>query len=144
MGGKWSHRRDAAAHKRARKALLPGVVPGETPCYRCRHPLEAGDLIQLDHAGDGSYGGFSHGSPCRVCGKRCNQRAGGIKAALLAGKQLRDRACVICGKNFTASRGTDGSLAATCGSRDCVRQIRAMRKARLDDPDPPPQTGRPW
>jgi hypothetical protein len=145
MGGQWSHRRDSAAHKRARDALLPGVIWGVTLCYRCKHPLEAGDLIELDHAEDGSYGGFSHGrSPCRVCGKRCNAASGGVKAALQAGKRLRSRACVICGKNFTASQGTDGANAATCGQRTCLNELRRIRKQRLPDPVPPAQTGRPW
>lgn len=145
MGGKWRHRADAAQHRRAREAMLAQVIPGETLCYRCQHPLEAGDLIELDHADDGSYGGFSHGrSPCRICGKRCNPSAGGTKGALLQGKRPRSRSCVICGKQFTASRGTDGRLAVTCGQRECVTAVKRLRRAHEPDPEPPPQTGRSW
>jgi hypothetical protein len=142
MGGRWQHRQRKSAHQRAREALLPTVAWGETLCYRCKHPLELGDRIELDHADDGSYGGFSHGSPCRVCGQRCNAAAGGTRAALLAGKRLRSRACVICGKQFTASHGSDGAAAATCGQRECLAELRRRRKAGEPDGEPPPQTGR--
>jgi len=144
MGGRWQHRNRKAAHQRTREAMLPSVAWGVTPCYRCQHPLEAGDRIELDHADDGSYGGFSHGSPCRVCGVRCNAAAGGAKAAQLAGKRPRSRACVICGKQFTASHGSDGATAATCGQRACIAALRRLRKAGEPDPEPPPQTGRAW
>lgn len=133
-----------SAHKRAREAGLSQLPPG-SPCVRCGHEMwPAADVLNLDHDEDGGYLGFSHSSPCRTCGKRCNQSAGGIKAALQAGKRLRERACVICGKQFTASRGTDGSNAATCGQRDCLTRLRAIRRAREPDPEPPPQSGRPW
>lgn len=145
MGGPWRHRRTHAAHKRNRTAMLALVEWGITPCYRCQHPLEAGDLVELDHAPDGSLGGFSHGrSPCRICQVKCNPSAGGKEAALNQGKHLRSRACCICGKQFTASRGTDGSHAATCGSQPCLNALRASRKNRAPDPDPPAQTGRSW
>lgn len=144
MSGPWQHRRKASEHKRIRAALLPLVVFGLTPCYRCRHPLLATDRIELDHADDGTYGGFSHASPCAICGQRCNPQAGGIKAALNQGKRLRSRSCVICGRQFTASRGTDGHDAATCGRQVCLTELRRLRKAGEPDPDPPPQTGRPW
>lgn len=145
MGGQWSHRARAAAHKRARDALLPTVVPGVTPCFRCQHPLETGDQIELDHADDGSYGGFSHGrSPCRVCGKKCNASAGGTKGALLQGKKPRQRRCGVCGVPFTASNSSDGSRAVTCGRQSCLTQLRAVRKTGEPDPQAPPSSGRPW
>ncbi len=145
MGGKWQHRQRSAAHKRARDALYPTIEWGTTPCYRCQHPLMPGDLVELDHAEDGSYGGFSHGrSPCRVCGKRCNPAAGGRQAALAQGKRLRERQCAVCGMPFKASRGTDGAQAATCGRTECVTALRRTRKAREPDPAPPPPSGRQW
>jgi hypothetical protein len=145
MGGQWKHRKNAAAHKRARAAGLPMVEFGVTPCYRCGHALESGDLIDLDHAPDGSYGGFSHGrSPCRICGKRCNAAAGGRAGALNQGKRLRERPCIICGQVFVASRGTDGSEAATCGRQPCLNELRRVRREREPDPAPPPQSGRTW
>lgn len=142
--GRWKYRANSAAHKRARDALLPGIVWGETLCYRCRHPLQFGDQPQLDHADDGSYGGFSHGSPCRICEVRCNPSAGGRSGALASGKRLRERPCVICGKWFTASNSSDGARAATCGRTECVTEIKRIRKAHLPDPEPPGQSGRAW
>jgi hypothetical protein len=125
--------------------MYPAIVWGETPCYRCKHPLEAGDRVELDHAPDGSYGGFSHGrSPCRICGVRCNPSAGGKQAALAAGKRLRERQCGVCGMPFVASRGSDGAEAVTCGRTECVTQLRRIRKAREPDPTPPPSSGRQW
>jgi hypothetical protein len=145
MGGTWRHRGRAGQHKRAREALYPTIEWGVTKCYRCTHPLEPGDLVELDHAPDGSYGGFSHGrSPCRVCGRRCNSSAGGQQAALAAGKRLRERPCVICGLVFTASRGTDGAQAATCGRTPCVTALKRLRRAHQPDPEPPPPSGRAW
>lgn len=144
MGGKWHHRSRRGEHERVRIAMLPSVQLGVTLCYRCKHPLEPGDKLELDHADDGSYGGFSHGSPCQICGKRCNASAGGTKAALLAGKRPRERSCVICGKQFTASRGHDGSVAATCGRNECVQELKRRRRTGEPDPEPPPQTGRTW
>ena len=132
-------------HRRARAAGLALLEPG-SPCVRCSHEMwPAADILNLDHSDDGTgYLGFSHSSPCRTCGKRCNQSAGGIKGALLAGKRPRERACVICGRAFVASRGTDGSNAATCGQRSCLTRLRAIRKACQPDPEPPAQSGRPW
>lgn len=124
--------------------MLPYIMWGETPCYRCQHPLQLGDEVQLDHAEDGSYGGFSHGSPCQICGKRCNASAGGKAGAVASGKRLRERPCVICGRYFTASRGTDGAQAATCGRTECVTQLKRIRKNHEPDPQPPPQSGRTW
>jgi len=103
----------------------------------------AADILNLDHNDDGvGYKGFSHSSPCRTCGRRCNQSAGGVKGALQQGKRLRNRACIICGKPFTASRGTDGSEAATCGQRACVTELRRIRRENRSDPEPPPPSGR--
>lgn len=127
--------------------MIEQIAWGVTKCCRCSHVLEWGDRVQLDHddeGGDHDYRGLAHGSRCRVCGNRCNQQHGGILAAKMAGKTLRSRACVICGKNFTASRGTDGSQAATCGMADCVTALKRLRKAHEPDPEPPPQTGRQW
>lgn len=145
MGGRWQHRARRAEQQRVREALLPSVQWGFTPCYRCGHALEDGDLVELDHADDGTFGGFSHGrSPCRVCGQKCNAAHGGMKAAVNAGRRLRSRRCVICGKPFEASAGSDGSVAATCGNRECMTVLRARRKAGEPDGKPPPASGRVW
>ncbi len=135
MGGQWSHRARTAEHRRARAAYLSQVVWGTTPCCRCGQALTP--PVQLDHSDDGNgYLGLSH--------KSCNARAGGIKGALLNGKKPRQRQCAICGMPFKASRGTDGSNAVTCGRQPCLNQLRAVRKAREPDPQPPQQSGRPW
>lgn len=144
MGGRWQHRQQHSQHQRTRAALLPHVQWGTTLCYRCDHPLQPGDEVHLDHADDGSYGGFSHCSPCQVCEQRCNLSAGGTKGALLQGKRLRSRSCVICGRQFTAGRGRDSAKAATCGQRECLTALRRLRKNGAPDPQPPPQTGRKW
>ena len=144
---KSGRRHYTSAHRRLREVMIAQVEWGVTACCICRHPLELGDRVQLDHddqGGDTDYRGLAHSSPCRICGKRCNQRAGGVLAAQLAGKRLRERQCVICGMPFTASRGTDGAQAATCGRAECVTQLRRVRKARQPDPAPPPATGRQW
>jgi hypothetical protein len=129
-------------HQRLRKALYPYIQWGVTPCYRCGHPLEAGDRVELDHADDESgYGGFSHGrSPCRICGKSCNRRAGGQKAALLAGRRLRERSCAICAMPYEATFPGQ----ATCGKQACITALRRGRKDRQPDPEPPAQAGRTW
>jgi hypothetical protein len=104
-----------------------------------------GDRLELDHRDDGpGYLGLSHASPCRTCGKKCNQSAGGRLAAKLAGKESRDRRCVICGMAFHASQGNDGSLSVTCSTRSCITELRRRRKAREPDGEPPPPTGRAW
>lgn len=144
MGGQWKHRKDAAAHKRARAAGLAVLQPGSL-CVRCLHEMwPAADILNLDHADDGTYLGFSHSSPCRTCKKRCNQSAGGIKGALANGKRLRERACVICGMPFKASSSSDGAVAATCGRQECKTQLRRIRREREPDPAPPPASGRAW
>lgn len=133
-----------AAHRRARETAIATTPPG-SPCARCGHPMEPGDRLQLDHRDDGpGYLGLSHASPCRTCHRKCNQSAGGILAAKMAGKESRDRRCVICGKPFHASQGADGTLSVTCSTQACVTEIRRSRKARDPDPEPPPQTGRAW
>jgi len=104
----------------------------------------AADILHLDHNDDGTYRGFSHGSPCRTCGERCNEKAGGIKGALDSGKRLRTRPCIICGKAFTASRSSDGAVAATCGGRLCLTELKRIRREREPEPAPPPQSGRAW
>lgn len=132
-------------HQRATRAMIAVVQWGETPCCRCGHPLERGDKVEADHNDNGiGYKGLSHSSPCRTCRERCNQKAGGEKAALQAGKQLRDRRCVICGKPFRATSGSIGAKQATCGEQDCKTELRRIRKARQPDPEPPPVTGRTW
>jgi hypothetical protein len=145
MGGQWRHAARKREHARARAALYPTIEWGVTKCYRCTHPLEPGDLVELDHAADGSYGGFSHGrSPCRICGQRCNSKAGGEAGALANGKQLRERQCIICGLPYRASRGSDGSMAVTCGRTPCITAIKRIRKSHEEEPEAPPQTGRTW
>ena len=126
-------------HQRIRAALAR-EVSRLAPCPRCGHPLGPGD-IALDHADDGlSYIGFSHASPCPVCGKRCNQVAGGIASALRAGRKLRQRTCVVDGKPYTAK----DSKQLTCGSRECESALRAATKARVSLPPPQPSNARPW
>lgn len=141
-----SGRRDyGSAHRQARKALLATVTPGVTLCTRCRHPLQAGDKIDLDHDDEtGKYAGFAHHSPCNICNARCNQAAGGQLAAKMAGKESRNRRCLICGIAFHASQGADGTLSVTCSQQPCITEIRRIRKAREPDPEPPPPTGRAW
>jgi len=138
--GHWEHRDSYAAHKRARAALLATFRPGQL-CSRCSHPMEPGDQIDADHNDNGpGYRGLSHHSPCRTCGRRCNQSAGGRKAALRQGKKLRSRDCVICGKPYKAAmRGQ-----VTCGAPACITAIRRSRKARHPDPDPPAAEGWVW
>jgi hypothetical protein len=132
-------------HVRARKAMLKLVQWGTTRCCRCEHPLEYGDRVDADHNDNGiGYRGLAHSSPCQVCLTRCNQEAGGNKRALQAGQQLRDRNCPICGKPFRATTGTSGAVQATCGTRDCITELRRIRKARQPDPEPPAQGGRIW
>jgi len=134
MGGAWRHRNDYTAHKRVRETMLRAFRPGQL-CTRCQHPMENGDRLDADHNDNGAgYRGLSHSSPCRTCGKRCNQRAGGQAGALRQGKKLRERDCVICGKPYVAAMPDQ----VTCGQRSCITQIRAIRKARRPDPAPPP------
>lgn len=50
------------------------------PCVRCGHPLgPMGPHLHYDHDEAGGYLGFSHGTPCPICGIKCNIRAGAIK-----------------------------------------------------------------
>jgi hypothetical protein len=87
-----------------------------------------------------TYRGLAHGTvPCSVCGRKCNRSEAGRRGALMAGKQLRDRICVICGRPFV-SRWS----AVTCSQRACVTAIRASRKAHHPDPAPPPVDGWVW
>jgi hypothetical protein len=103
------------------------------------------DRLALDHTDDGAaYLGFSHDSPCAVCGERCNSAAGGRNAATRAGRKLRGRRCVICGKPYRAIGGTDGAKQVTCATRACITEIRRLRREHQDDPEPPPVTGRAW
>lgn len=133
--------RYGTAHQRARAALLRQIEWGVTCCCRCTHPLMPGDRVDLDHADDGrGYLGFSHHSACAICGRKCNQAAGGEKGALAAGKQLRDRRCCVCGMPFVASMAEQ----VTCGQRPCVTELRSRRRARQPDGEPPPPTGRVW
>lgn len=132
-------------HQRARQTALSLVSWGMSECCRCGHPLEYGDRVDLDHRDDGAgYNGLAHSSPCRVCGEKCNQKAGGEKAALQAGKQLRERRCVICGTPFTAGAGRYSARTATCGAQACKTELRRIRAARQPDPEPPPPAGRTW
>lgn len=109
--------------------------------------LEDGDQVHLDHAddgGDADYLGASHGSPCRVCGQRCNVAFGGIKSAQLAGKRLRERRCVVCGLPYTAPRGRTSALQETCGKQPCINELKRRNKSREGPGEPPQATGRLW
>lgn len=129
-------------HRRAKAAWEARWQPGDL-CPRCHHRTEIGDLLDLDHDDDGhGYLGLSHASPCRTCGKRCNQSAGGQKAAIRAGKRLRQRICTECGKPYQATSGSSGARQETC-SLKCAG-LRRSRLARGDDPAPPPVSGRVW
>lgn len=131
-------------HQRARKAMLRGWQPGDL-CPRCHHPTDPRlDKLHADHDEHGGYLGLSHGSPCRVCGARCNLAAGGTKSAQLAGKRPRQRTCIICGAPFVAARGRTSAVQETCGCRSCVAELKASRRARRSDPEPPDATGREW
>lgn len=131
-------------HQRARQTGLK-ALPVVSPCVRCGHDMDKrADEIDLDHDERGGYLGFSHRSPCRVCGLRCNQYFGGLKSAELAGKRPRERRCVICGTPFEAARGRTSATQETCGKGACVAALKASRRARHADPEPPQATGRLW
>jgi hypothetical protein len=91
----------AGAHPKIRKEWLAALPPG-APCTRCGHPLrhDLGDTVHLDHDEGGGYLGFSHGTPCRTCGSRCNQAAGGIKAGRLARLRSTKRKGVSRGRRW--------------------------------------------
>jgi hypothetical protein len=77
-------------HRKLRAALLPQAY-GQ-PCARCGHPMLPGQVLHLDHndARTG-YLGFSHGSRCHICGRRCNLRAAAKKARAIQvyGKRVK-------------------------------------------------------
>jgi hypothetical protein len=105
------------------------------------------DRLALDHTDEGdAYLGFSHDSPCTICGQRCNSAAGGRHRARNAGQNLRERNCVICGQPYRASTGTGGSKQVTCARRQCITELRRLRHDRKADPEPPPVKvdGRAW
>lgn len=132
------------AHQRARAAAIRAWQPGDT-CARCGHETDPrADDLHLDHDEDGGYLGLSHGSPCRVCGVRCNVAFGGIKSAQLAGKRLRERRCTICGTPYTAPRGRTSAVQETCGGQRCITELKRRHRAREGDSEPPEPTGRVW
>lgn len=136
---KYNHR-----HQRARATGFK-ALPLVSPCVRCGHEMDKrADEIELDHDEHGGYLGFSHGSPCRTCGLRCNSYFGGLKSAELAGKRVRERRCVICGTPFEAARGRTSAAQETCGRRACIAALKTSRRARQEDPAAPPVTGREW
>ena len=138
--GAWRHRGEGQAHRSARAAMLRAFQNGQL-CARCQHPMWHGDKMDADHSDTGhGYLGLSHSSPCRTCGQRCNQSAGGQRAAGLAGKQSRDRRCIVCGRPYIAGMTTT----VTCGRQPCVNAVRAARRARKPDPTPPKAQGRAW
>jgi len=112
-------------HRRIR-AVLYRQLPWGAPCQRCGHPMYPGyERLALDHADDGTgYLGFSHDSPCSICGERCNSAAGGRHRARNAGEKLRNRRCIICGTPYTASAGSDGARQVTCGRQACITAVR--------------------
>ena len=66
-------------HKKLRAVLLPQAYG--TPCVRCGHVMLRGQVLHLDHNDTRTgYLGFSHGSRCHICGKRCNLKAAAKKA----------------------------------------------------------------
>ena len=66
-------------HAKARQAAAARHHPAD-PCARCGHPLgPMGRWLHYDHAEDGTYLGFSHGS--------CNKRAGARKGARITNAQ---------------------------------------------------------
>src|SRR5215203_4098509 len=79
-----------AKHVAARKRLLPSAY--YTPCIRCGHTMLPTEKLHLDHIADRSgYLGFSHGSPCHVCGKRCNLPAGAAKGARITNARRKGK-----------------------------------------------------
>jgi hypothetical protein len=74
------------------------------------------DAIELDHNEDGTYRGLSH--------MLCNRRAGGLKAAAIAGRRPRDRKCTICGAPYKASYPNQ----TCCGDRSCITMLRKLRR----------------
>jgi hypothetical protein len=139
MGRRYDRR-----HQLAREAMLRAWSPGDT-CPRCGHEVDPrADKLHADHDEDGGYLGLSHGSPCRVCGRRCNVSFGGIKSAQLAGKRLRERRCVVCGLPYTAPRGRTSATQETCGRQSCITELKRRNKSREGPGEPPEATGRLW
>lgn len=80
--GKGRGTKYGSQHQTARKQWAAKHQPWH-PCARCGHPLgPMGPHLHLDHADDGlGYRGFSHGTACPTCGKKCNIHAGSRKGA---------------------------------------------------------------
>jgi hypothetical protein len=128
-------------HKRRRAAALRGFHPW-MPCALCQYPLSSPAGVELDHSPDQkSYRGLAHGTvPCRTCGRKCNRSEAGRRGAAMAGKRPRDRECIICGLPYH----TMETATVTCGRTRCVTVLRASRRARQPDPEPPKPTGWVW
>lgn len=64
-------------HRKARAKLIEDYEPGD-PCCLCGHPMWPPTRnLHADHdPATGDYRGLAHGSPCEVCGVRCNQSDG--------------------------------------------------------------------
>jgi hypothetical protein len=82
-----------AAHRTARAELLRNYQPGD-PCCLCSHPMWPPTRnLHADHDPiTGDYRGLAHGTPCQVCGKRCNQSDGARRGAQIVNgnrEQLR-------------------------------------------------------
>lgn len=79
--GKGRGTKYGSAHQAARKRYAAAHQPWH-PCTRCGHPLgPMGSHLHLDHDEHGGYRGFSHGTSCPTCGRKCNIRAGSQKGA---------------------------------------------------------------
>lgn len=81
-----------SAHTKARAAAAK-VHREDDPCVRCGHPLgPMGPWLHYDHNNQRTgYLGFSHGSRCPWCGKRCNVKAGASKGARVANYRRKIR-----------------------------------------------------
>jgi hypothetical protein len=91
-------------HQRARKEAFE-ALPEWSPCARCSKPMwkhsedsRGRSSLHYDHAEDGTYLGFSHGS--------CNRVAGAAKGGRVAISRRKPsrfvRDCVTCGNRFRA------------------------------------------
>lgn len=74
-------------HQKLRAELLP-YAPGSL-CARCGQTIKAGQPVDLDHAEDGGYLGWSHST--------CNRRAGAQKGARMRASRFipSDAVCAI-------------------------------------------------
>lgn len=101
-----------ATHMRKRKAAFAGL-PEHSPCCRCGHDMwkhakdkpdklgRTRSALHYDHDEHGTYLGFSHGTPCPQCGRRCNVKAGAAKGARVANARRKQHRATRSGQRRT-------------------------------------------